>query len=82
MPEKWQIKNPRVTVLSSGLLTLGVLAAITNATEVGQGMQTNLIPRDWAESGIDYSDPDIVEGGYLLCELRPTKRRHPRHWDK
>ena len=42
----WQ---PRVTVLSSGLLTLGVLAVITNAVEIGQGMQTNLLPQDWDE---------------------------------
>ena len=49
VPEEWQIGNPRVTVLSSGLLTLGVLAVITNAVEVGQGMQTNLLPQDWDE---------------------------------
>lgn len=50
VPETWQIKNPRVTVLSSGLLSLGVGAAISaeySQVEVGQGMQTNLIPRDW-----------------------------------
>lgn len=35
VPEDWQIKNPRVTVLSSGLLALGALAAVTNAVEVG-----------------------------------------------
>lgn len=52
MPEEWQIKNPQVTVLSSGLLTLGVLAAITNAIEVGQGMQFDLVPRDWDEERI------------------------------
>ena len=46
VPENWQIKDPRVTVLSSGLLTLGVLAVITNAVEIGQGMQTNLVPQD------------------------------------
>ena len=54
LPGNWQIKNPRVTVLSSGLLTLGALAAITNAVEVGEGMQTNLIPRDWDEEKIDF----------------------------
>lgn len=52
VPEEWQIKNPQVTVLSSGLLTLGVLAAITNAIEVGQGMQFDLVPRDWDEERI------------------------------
>ena len=46
VPKSWQINNPRVTVLSSGLLTLGVLDTIINATEVGQGIQTNLIPQD------------------------------------
>lgn len=54
VPEEWQIKNPRVTVLSSGLLTIGVLAATTNAISVGQGMQFNLIPRDWDEEKIAF----------------------------
>ena len=54
VPEKWQVGNPRVTVLSSGLLTLGVLAVVTNAVKIGQGMQLNLIPRDWDEEKIAF----------------------------
>lgn len=57
VPETWQIKNPRVTVLSSGLLSLGVCAAISaenSQVEVGQGMQTNLIPRDWDKEKIAF----------------------------
>lgn len=59
VPKTWQIQNPRVTVLSSGLLVIGLGAASAAADcdeelEVGQGMQINLIPRDWDEDKVAF----------------------------
>lgn len=56
LPKTWKMKEPRVTVLSSGLLALAVTAAATGdaSVELGQGMQTNLIPRDWDEEKIAF----------------------------
>ena len=54
VPENWQIGDPLVTVVSSGLLMLGVYALIANAVKIGQGMQLNLIPQDWDEEKTAY----------------------------
>ena len=57
VPGTWHTKDPRVTVLSSGLLTISVVAAISatdGPVEVGQGMQINLIPKDWDEEKIAF----------------------------
>ena len=54
VPENWQIEDPLVTVVSSGLLLLGVLAIIANAVQIGQGMQRNLLPQDWDEEKTAY----------------------------
>ena len=54
VPEDWQIGDPEVTVLSSGLLMLGVYAVMANAVKIGQGMQHNLIPQDWDEEKLAF----------------------------
>ncbi len=56
IPESWQAKEPRVTVLSSGLLSLAVAAASVEdlVVKLGQGMQFNLLPRDWDEQKIAF----------------------------
>jgi hypothetical protein len=52
----WEARDPRVTVLSSGLLQVAVFAAAASelVVHVGQGMQTNLLPQEWDERKVEF----------------------------